>query len=392
MVQKGIYPHLTPHLFSSENKMRSNSRKGAGLTSKTQYATLYISMKTNLGQLINKVLAVLTPREREVVEKRWGLKDGQVLTLAEVGYNYGITRERVRQIEAGALDKLQQLVKTGGLKDFFATVDSHLKVVGGLRRESLLLDDLKFLLRESSIAGTLGNKVKLLLDLSKSLGYSPEDGDFHSYWFVSPEERQKAIGFVNKLVKFLEKNKQALMDNPATVKGVIKEAAVSYNLKEAVALNYISLSKHFHVSQYGDFGLAKWSEVNPTTVRHWAYLVLRKEKKPLHFMEIAKAINRVRKEAKLANAQTVHNELIKDGRFVLVGRGMYGLQEFGLMPGTARDVIGRLLKTHGPQRSKELLKLVKKERVFKDNTVFINLQNKKHFQRLPDGRYDVKEV
>ncbi len=345
----------------------------------------------NLAQLINKVMAVLTPREREVLERRWGLKDGQVLTLAEVGDNYGITRERVRQIEAGAINKLQQLVKKGDLRAFFGAVDGHLGMIGGLRRESLLLDDLKFLLRDPSASNNLANKVKLLLDLSP-LGYSPEDNEFHSYWFKSKEERQKATGFVVKLVKFLEKNKEALINQSVGIKGVIKEAAAAFNLKEAVALNYVSLSKHFHINQYGDFGLANWSEVNPKTVRHWAYMVLRKDKKPLHFTEIAQAINKIKQGVKPVNAQTVHNELIKDNRFVLVGRGMYGLQEFGLVPGTAREVLARLLKNHGPKKPKEILGLVKKERVFKDNTIFINLQNKKHFQRLPDGRYTIKEA
>ena len=349
-------------------------------------------MKINLGQLVIKTLAVLTPREREVLEKRWGVKDGRVLTLAEVGYGYSITRERVRQIEAGAVSKLHQLMKKGELKDFCVTVDNHLKAVGGLRKENLLLDDLKFLLRDSSSSNTLSNKVKLLLDLSKSLEYSPEDNEFHSYWYASREDKQKATGFVGKLVKFLEKNKEALLDQPTSIKNIIKEAAAAYSLKEAVALNYVSLSKHFHVNEYGDFGLTRWPELNPKTVRHWAYLVLRKDKKPLHFTDIAKAINKVKKDDKVANAQTVHNELIKDGRFVLVGRGMYGLQEFGLMPGTAREVIVRLLKKHGPQKSKDLLVLVKKERAFKDNTILINLQNKKHFQRLLNGRYSVKEV
>lgn len=350
-------------------------------------------MKINLGQLVTGALAILAPREREVLEKRWGLKDGRVLTLAEVGYGYGITRERVRQIEAGAVNKLHLSMKKGELKDFFATVDNHLKAVGGLRRENLLLDDLKFLLRDSSASNTLGNKVKLLLDLSQSLEYSPEDGDFHSYWYASREDKQKAVGFVSKLIKFLEKNKEVLVNQPAGIKNIVKEAAAAYSLKEAVALNYVSLSKHFHINEYGDFGLARWSEFNPKTVRHWAYLVLRKDKKPLHFTEIAQAINKIKKDdGRPANAQTVHNELIKDGRFVLVGRGMYGLQEFGLMPGTAREVIVRLLEKHGPQKSKDLLGLVKKERVFKDNTILINLQNKKHFQRLPNGRYTLKEV
>lgn len=347
----------------------------------------------NLGQLVNKTLAVLAPREKEVVERRWGLKDGQALTLAEVGDSYSITRERVRQIEAVALNKLKDLVRVGELKDFLGTVASHLKVVGGLRRESLLVEDLKFLLRENAAGGALGNKVRFLLDLSDVPAYSPEDNDYHSYWYASRDDKQKAQGFVTRLVKFLEKNKPAIISAPVNMKEVIKEVAATLSLKEAVALNYVSLSKLFHVNQYGDFGLAEWDEVNPKTVRHWANLILRKEKKPLHFTEIAQVINRVKKgSSRAVNAQTVHNELIKDGRFVLVGRGLYGLQEFGLMPGTAREVIGRLLKKHGPLKSVDLVTLVKKERVFKDNTILINLQNKKHFLRMSDGRYSVKEV
>src|SRR3989344_5431742 len=237
----------------------------------------------NLGQLVNKALAVLTPREKEVVEQRWGLKDGQSLTLAEVGDSYGITRERVRQIEATAVNKLKALVRKGELKDFLGTIASHLKVVGGLRRETLLLDDLKFLMRENAGGSALGNKVKFLLELSDSPAYAQEDNDFHSYWYASRDDKQKAHNFVSRLVKFLEKNKSAIITQPVSVKDVIKEVATTLNLKEAIALNYASLSKQFHVNQYGDFGLADWDELNPKTVRHWANLVLRKERKPLHF-------------------------------------------------------------------------------------------------------------
>lgn len=340
--------------------------------------------KLNIGQLVNKLLAILALREGEVLEKRNGLKDGQVLTLAEIGDSYGITRERVRQIEEVALNKLSGAVKKGELNEFFSVVENHLKAVGGLRREDLLLRDLKFLLRDSVDSSVLGNQVKFLLTLSFNIGYSSEDNEFYSYWYASKDVQQKAIGFVAKLAKNLEARKNALISNPVGV-----DAAV----KDPVGLNYLSLSKLFHINQYGDFGLASWHEVNPRTVRHWAHLVLRKLGKPLHFTGISQAINKVRKNvSKQVNAQTVHNELIKDERFVLVGRGLYGLKEFGLMPGTAKEVIVRLLKTHGPQKTKDLLNLVKKERVFKDNTIFINLQNKKHFQRTSDGRYTVREA
>lgn len=348
--------------------------------------------KVNVAQLVNKVLAVLAPREKEVVEKRQGLRDGNALTLAEIGDTYGITRERVRQIEFVAFNKLADLVKKGELNDFFSTVENHLKLVGGLRKEELLLEDLRYLLRDNSNPTLFGSQVKFLLSLSNNVAYASEDNNLHAHWFASKEAKQRATGFVAKLAKFLESKKEALLRQPIGLNAALKEVAGSFNLKDSIALNFVSVSKLFHVNQFGDFGLAEWSEINPKTVRHWAHLVLRKDRKPLHFTEIANRVNQIKKEGKRVNAQTVHNELIKDSRFVLVGRGTYGLQEFGLMPGTARQVIARLLKAHGPLKPKDLLGLVKKERTFKDNTVFINLQNKKHFNRLSDGRYTVKEA
>ncbi len=61
-----------------------------------------------LRERIAEVLRSLTPREREVIELRFGLRDGQPRTLDEVARCYGITRERIRQIEARGLVKLRQ--------------------------------------------------------------------------------------------------------------------------------------------------------------------------------------------------------------------------------------------------------------------------------------------
>ncbi len=90
-------------------------------------------------------------------------------------------------------------------------------------------------------------------------------------------------------------------------------------------------------------------------------------------------------------APTVHNELIKDNRFVLVGRGMYALREHGFEPGIARDVIKKILATKGPLRVDAVVAEVNKQRFFKANTVVINLQNKDYFERLADGKYKVRE-
>jgi len=71
-----------------------------------------------LSQRINEVLATLDPRERKVLELRFGLKDGQSRILEEVGEEFGLTRERIRQIESKALRKLRHPSRARLLKAF----------------------------------------------------------------------------------------------------------------------------------------------------------------------------------------------------------------------------------------------------------------------------------
>ena len=71
-----------------------------------------------LKEKINEVLAMLTPRENEVIRRRYGLDDGKPKTLEEVGKEFNVTRERIRQIEAKALRKLRHPNRAKKLKDF----------------------------------------------------------------------------------------------------------------------------------------------------------------------------------------------------------------------------------------------------------------------------------
>ncbi len=338
-------------------------------------------------KLLNQILGILNSRQKDVIERRYGLKDGKALTLAELGKSYGITRERVRQIESGAIKDLKNFIKSGILNDFLKTVNEHIKNLGGARREALLLADLQLLFGEKP-SPIFDSQVKFLLELSGYPKYFAEDNKFYSYWYQEDGEQKRIVSFISRLLKYMKEKKEKVLSH-SSIDKVFNEAIKPHNLKDLVALNFISLSKDFHINNFGDFGLSDWSEVNPKTIRDWAHMVLRKENKPLHFVDIAKSIEKYKNPSKKINPQTVHNELIKDTKFVLVGRGMYGLQEMGYTPGTAKEVMMRILKDHGPLKPKELMQLVLKERVFKKNTIFINLQNKNHFSRLDDGRYSV---
>lgn len=320
--------------------------------------------KLSVDKLVSILLADLLSRQREVVESRYGLKNKTPMTLAEIGDKFGVTRERIRQIESLALASIKSKLNQKDYQEFIVFIVNHLNKMGGVRREDFLVADL----------GQTDNKIKFLLEVSNQLYYQSGDENYHPFWHTGEVTHQKANLFIKKLIEILT-----------------AEQDWKAEMKMPFAENYLSLSKQFAFNGYGDFGLREWACINPKTARDWAFLVLKKAQKPMHFTELANTINGLRKE-KNTNVQTVHNELIKDNRFVLVGRGVYGLKEFNLMAGTCKEVIAQILTKHGPQNLKDLIRLVNDKRDFKENTLVLNLQNKKHFTRLSDGRYTIREV
>ncbi len=109
----------------------------------------------------------------------------------------------------------------------------------------------------------------------------------------------------------------------------------------------------------------------------------------MHFKEVAESIKNL--FSKKAHVATTHNELIKDKRFVLVGRGLYALSEWGYSAGVVKDVLRDILNTHGPLTREEIIDKVRKERYVKDNTIIVNLQDSSIFKKLPDGNYMIVE-
>lgn len=325
-------------------------------------------------KVVSQLIAVLSPRNREIISRRFGLSTGEKETLESIGSGYHITRERVRQIEEASLAQIRESLKSGGVekvKPFVSLAHNILESKGGIVRESELFARFSGSPEHSSANAAL----VFVLTLAKQFGRSLEDDDFHTFWSLTEEHAQRFRDHTATLVSELEQKKHA-----------VQEASLS-DIESS-----LSLSKNIGKNVFGEVGLAKWPEIRPRGVRDKSYLVLKKEGKPRHFREITQLINVAGFNNRKAHVQTVHNELIKDDRFVLVGRGIYGLAEWGYEPGTVKEVIANLLRKEGPMEKEKIIAHVMATRMVKPNTILLGMQDKNLFKETEKGHVALKEA
>lgn len=340
----------------------------------------------SLKETLHSLVEVLPKRQKDVITQRFGLDKGKSKTLASLGEKYGVTRERIRQIEAAALRILAKGAEHNkDIKSIYDKSIAHIESLGGVRRTDMLTDDLRFVLKDSSVDAST---IELLFSIFRKPHFFADNREFFAYWYTTPEKMKLNKDFISKVAKLLKTKKEEIISRKK-FDDLFYQVVKSHSIPENVAANFILNSKKFAVNPYGDFGLAEWAEIVPKTVRDKAYLILKKKGAPLHFRQIADEINKIRFDVKRAHPQTVHNEAIKDPRFVLVGRGLYALKENGYEEGTAREVLSKILKKNGPLPFEKIVKLVSEQRVLKHNTILLNLQNRKFFRKVDGGMYHV---
>jgi DNA-directed RNA polymerase delta subunit len=250
-----------------------------------------------------------------------------------------------------------------------------------MKREDLLVD----------LLGAQGaaNPVVFLLVIGDEFFDHRETQDFYSFWSLKKEVVERASDFHENLLSFFKEKEVPVQEEEI-------EALSHDILRGKSLLSFLEASKHIMRSWDGKWGLRAWPDVNPRGIRDKAYLVLKRHEKPLHFTQVSKLIEEFQGEflqnkGKKVLPQTVHNELIKDQRFVLVGRGTYALSDWGYEPGTVKDVIISLLKGNGAHMVKEeIMEKTLSQRQVKESTVDLNLQDKSVFMRDPQGRYYIK--
>lgn len=324
---------------------------------------------------------VLSPRALDVMVKRYGLGESDDrMTLEGIGGIYSITRERVRQIENFALMTIKKSDAFKKESAVFKELHELIIKMGGVVCEE---DFLMHLAKDA----TTQNHLALLLVLGDEFRREKENDDFRHRWVVDDKVSMRVHEALKGLYSSL--SSEDLIPESEIV-GLflnhLKEVSEEYKNEEIIK-RWLGISKTVAKNPLGEWGVASSPNVNARGMRDYAYLVIRQHGSPMHFTEVAKAITEI--FHRNAHVATCHNELIKDKRFVLVGRGLYALSSWGYEKGVVKDVVTKILKKEGPLTKKEIIDLVLKERHVKENTVFVNLQDSKFFKKTKEGKYSL---
>ncbi|MDO8655027.1 MAG: sigma factor-like helix-turn-helix DNA-binding protein [bacterium] len=326
------------------------------------------------------LLSSVDERTRDVLSRRFGLQEEEPQTLDAIGQSFGVTRERVRQIEAGGLRQIQEFLgqekKDHPTAKLFELTSSLLAKTGGFKREDLLLQEL------TERVSSLENSVAFLLTFAEDLVREKESDNFYSFWTKKRDLGKALPGILQKLIKYLESQGKA-----------VPFSELARSLEDRVMESHLEVAKDIEQTFEGKWGLVDWPEVKPRGVRDRAYIVLKHKHQPLHFREVAQLIDELGLQKKHGPTlvQTVHNELIKDKRFVLVGRGKYALSEWGAEPGTVKDVIVGILKGKAqPMKKDAIIQEVLRLRQVKTSTVLLNLQDRSRFAKDEQDRYSYR--
>ncbi len=325
--------------------------------------------RLNSVKIISDLFANLMDRERDVLTRRFGLGGEKIETLEGIGRLHKLTRERVRQIESASIKKIKRLEDLENCLLNLKTVVKDLLIEhGGFLRKDFLLDILTVLTLEIRAEKNKSdvqeinrliyrNNFDFILSkiLADEFEFVTKSDKFNSLIKVKEEkidhfeeltddllnkiDSLKKTVSTEKLVEMLKeldaysRHQTKLAEKLNMDIFPIYKSKTFYDKAEIIHSNKILYSliqaiKNLERNKYGDWGKVDWQEIRPKTVNDKIYLVLKHEGQPLHFTAIAQKINEINFDHKKANAATVHNELILDDRYILVGRGTYGLKEW----------------------------------------------------------------
>ena len=317
-------------------------------------------------------------REKEIISRRFGLK-GNKETLEQIGEMLSITRERVRQLEKAILIRLQISAEDNQIPELAAAeklLIRNLTEMGRVAKLSELAD--KVYGRTSTVSERTG--IYFIATFAKSLAVVEENERYNAAVGIAEYgDSHKIRSKVDEVVAVIKANKKPMS---------LEELDEKLDYEHPDHIRAVASISKLLATLNGVWGLAKWPEVNPKNIRDKIFVILEAKKEPMHFSEIAREIKDSNFKRKNVTIQAIHNELIKDPRFVLIGRGIYALSSWGYKKGTIADIIKSILEKSGePMTREEIVKQVLKVRKVKETTILLNLQNKKNFKKVGKNLY-----
>lgn len=364
---------------------------------------------TNFQELLVSLLSQLSEREQEILKKRYHLTADldKKSTLKQIGDFYNITRERVRQIEKEAIRKLAELKNANEFATELQYLEQelikYLERNGGLAREDHLLKD--YVSSNHSLDFFHSNAYLFVLEnLFETVDKQSSHNDLHPVWHLKDFELTQVVELLAELASHVEGEKK-LYDHSeiltvaedkvtAELKGAVESYLTKHSeleLKQVIE-SYLNASTKIEKNILGKWGLSHWENVGPKKLGDKILLIFQKEENPLHFRDIADKINDANFDHKRICAATVHNELIANNKYVLIGRGIYALKDWGYKTGTVAEIIAEVLaKSDRPMTKDEIYNEVLKQRKVNKSTIYLTLINKDKFEKIGANQFGLRK-
>lgn len=331
--------------------------------------------------LVNGLISYLPERSQEILSKRFGFYGEKPQTLDKIGKDYNITRERIRQIISDAVKKISKKETNQEFANIEEKISFTIKENNGIIRQDKAVEKLA-----KNLGAKEENALKFFVsNLSKIESVEIKDL-IEKCWVISVSILEKVKETEKAAEEILTKEGKPLKREELAER---IQKSISSLTKEEI-ISFLDTLYQIKKNTFGYWGLKIWPEISPRGVKDKIYLVLKEKNEPLHFVEVANLIDEHGLSKKKAHPQTVHNELIKDERFVLIGRGIYALSDWGYKKGTVREAIAEIIKNRGPLERKHILDEVAKIRKVKKSTIMINLNDDKFFAKI-GNKYTVKK-
>lgn len=352
-------------------------------------------------EVISFMFRNLLKREQEVLRRRFALNGRTRDTLEQIGKEYAITRERVRQIESSGLRKIRLILKEEGKKLDMDILDDSITGIltanGGLMREDMLLSEILLSLNHINNEVYRKNLLFLItyfLEQHERLLKEQESIHYEAFWYLNLIDIKNVKDSIEKIINLFSDHGQPMQMQELIRKMneniLKKDDDINGEKIETFVNSQLHISKNLERNILDQWGLINWNTIVPKRMNDKIYLILKKEQKPLHFAEIAEKINEMTFDKKRAYPATVHNELILDNKYILVGRGVYALREWGYNDGTVSQVIYNILKeANKPLDKKEIIEKVLAQRIVKKTTVSLALNDRSKFKLTEDGKYSL---